>query len=63
MTDAIAINITKIEQVRELPKCELAHYSLYGDTIETIIEKYERNYRHPPSKGYRWGDYIFLEVN
>ena len=62
MSEINVINITKIEQVRELPKSELACYSLHNDTLETIIEKYERNYRHPPSKGYRWADYVYLEV-
>ena len=62
MTDTIAINITKIEQVRELPKCELACFSLDTDTLETAIEKYERTYRISPEKGYRWMNYLYLEV-
>jgi len=63
MTETTAINITKIEQVRELPKCELVCFSLSnGETVETAIEKYKRTYRMSPQRGWLWGSYLYLEV-
>jgi hypothetical protein len=63
MTDTIAINITKIEQVRELPKCELRCYSLSdGWTIERAIEMYENYYHRSPERGWQWGNYLYLEA-
>lgn len=59
----VAINITKIEHVNMLPKCEMQCYSLtQEETMETAIEKYEVYYRRSPGRGWLWGSYLYLEV-
>lgn len=56
-------NITKIENVKMLPKGEMRCYSLTGnETMESAIEKYEKLYRVPPTRGWLWGSYLYLEV-
>jgi len=63
MTDTVAINITKIEHCKMLPKGEVRCYSLVGgETIETAIEKFENCYRRTPTNGWMWGSYLYLEV-
>ena len=63
MTETVAINITTIEHVKQLPKCELSCFYLdKSETIETAIEKYEKYYRRSPERGWLWGSYLYLEV-
>ena len=55
--------ITTIEHVKQLPKGELRCYYLRtGFTAEDAAKNYENIYRIPPVNGWRWGNYLYLEV-
>ena len=62
MSEAIAINITKIEHCKELPKCETHWFLLInGETIETALERFENTYQRLPTQGWYWGSYLVLQ--